>query len=155
MLHHKPNQKTKTCRQILDKFKLEALKWLFLPIQAIILNKQYLNWFVGIGFSYIPECGKCPKISKTFFFLFSNKIAYHCQNIQNACQNGKQGRPWSDCFFWVCTVCLGMFGRQLMFKILEHLPYILFYVHCLSCVCLVLFLCFTPLSTFTVIDGQS
>ena len=24
---------------------------------------------------------------------------------------------------WVCTVCLGFFGMQLVFKILEHLPY--------------------------------
>ena len=24
---------------------------------------------------------------------------------------------------WVCPVCLGLFGRQLVFKILEHLPY--------------------------------
>ena len=45
------------------------------------------------------------------------------------CQNRKQRRPWSDCFLrssliWVCTVCLGLFGRQLVFKILEHLMYI-------------------------------
>ena len=26
---------------------------------------------------------------------------------------------------WVCAVCLGLFGRQLVFKILEHLPYLL------------------------------
>ena len=43
--------------------------------------------------------------------------------------NSKQGRPWSDCFLrssliWVCTVCLGLFGRQLAFEILEHLLYI-------------------------------
>ena len=36
-------------------------------------------------------------------------------NSQNACQNSKQGRPWSDCFFrscliWVCSVCLGLFN---------------------------------------------
>ena len=42
------------------------------------------------------------------------------------CQNRKQRRPWSDCYLrssliWVCTVCLGLFGRQLVFKILEHL----------------------------------
>ena len=26
---------------------------------------------------------------------------------------------------WVCIVCLGLFGRQLVFKFLEHLLYIL------------------------------
>ena len=43
-----------------------------------------------------------------------------------ACQNSKLGRPWSDCFFslvWVCHVCLGLFGWQLVFEILENLPY--------------------------------
>ena len=45
------------------------------------------------------------------------------------CQNRRKRRPWSDCFLrssliWVCTVCLGLFGRQLVFKILEHLLYI-------------------------------
>ena len=29
---------------------------------------------------------------------------------------------------WVCTVYLGLFSRQLVFKILEHLPYSLFNV---------------------------
>ena len=41
--------------------------------------------------------------------------------------------PRSDCFFrssliWVCTVCQGLFGRQLVFKILEHLPYVTLYL---------------------------
>ena len=35
-------------------------------------------------------------------------------NSQNACQDSKQRRPWSDCFFrsrliWVCTVSLCLF----------------------------------------------
>ena len=73
--------------------------------------------------------GKSSKISNTFLFLFSTKIVgYHGWNSQNTCQHCKQGRSWSDCFFrssliWVCTVCPGIFGRQLVYKILEHLPY--------------------------------
>ena len=48
--------------------------------------------------------------------------------LEQACQNGKQGRHWSGCFFrsslvWVCAVCLGLFDRQLVFEILEHLSY--------------------------------
>ena len=27
---------------------------------------------------------------------------------------------------WVCTVCLGLLGRQLMYEILEQLPYLTF-----------------------------
>ena len=43
-------------------------------------------------------------------------------------ENSKRGRPWSDRFFrsssliWVCAICLGLYGKQLMFKFLEHLP---------------------------------
>ena len=34
---------------------------------------------------------------------------------QSACQNSKEGRPWSDCYFrssliWVWAVCLGFFS---------------------------------------------
>ena len=29
---------------------------------------------------------------------------------------------------WVCTVCLGLFRRQLVFEILEHLPYFESYI---------------------------
>ena len=79
------------------------------------------------------------------FFIFCSQIKScvfsgwkpqnTCQNSKqgrpwNAYQNSKQGRPWSDCFFisrrssliWVCTVCLALFGWQLVFPILEHLP---------------------------------
>ena len=65
---------------------------------------------------------KCFKISNTFFFLFSNKKnGYQGLKSQKACLNSNQGRPWSDCYFrsrliWVCTVCLGLFGRQLVFR---------------------------------------
>ena len=39
-------------------------------------------------------------------------------NSQIAGLNNKQGSPWSDCFFrssliWVCTVCLGLFAKQI------------------------------------------
>ena len=30
----------------------------------------------------------------------------------------QKGKPWSD-----CPVCLDLFGMQLVFKILEHLPH--------------------------------
>ena len=37
-----------------------------------------------------------------------------------------------DCFFrssltWVCSVCLSLFGRQIVFEILEYLTYMLIY----------------------------
>ena len=82
--------------------------------------------------------GKCSKISKTFLVPSSNKtlvIRAGIHKMANAGQNSKQGRPRSDCFFissiiWVCTVCLGIFGRQLVFEIIRT-----FSVHCnlLSC----------------------
>ena len=43
-------------------------------------------------------------------------------NSQIACQNSKQGRPLTDCFFrssliWVCPICISLFYRQLVFEI--------------------------------------
>ena len=81
---------------------------------------------------YWPPTFPCNTVNvlkfRTFYlFLFSNKkLVFRAGIHKNACQNIKQGRPWSDCFFrssliWVCTVCLGCFGRQLLFGILEHL----------------------------------
>ena len=54
-------------------------------------------------------------ISNTFLFLFG----FQSWNSQNACQNSKPGRPWSDGFLrshliWVCTICLGIFDRQIL-----------------------------------------
>ena len=36
-----------------------------------------------------------------------------------------QTASWRSSLNWVCSGCLGLFGRQLhvVFKILEHLPY--------------------------------
>ena len=89
-------------------------------------------------------------------FSFSSQWNVGCQwwNSQNASQNSKQGRPWSDCFFrssliWVCTVCQGLFsrqsslicvctvflclsGRQLVFKIFNICP-IFFSVNLNAC----------------------
>ena len=72
--------------------------------------------------------GKCSKISNTFSFYSQIICGYKGWNSPNACQNSKQGRSWSGCFFrssliWVYSVCLGLFGRQLVFRILEHLSY--------------------------------
>ena len=58
--------------------------------------------FEALSFS---RCGKCSKT------LFLKKCGFQGWNSQNACQNSKQGWPWSDCFFrssliWVCTVFL-------------------------------------------------
>ena len=71
--------------------------------------------------------GKWSKSLNTFS-LFSNKMSVIRAGIhKNTLQNSKQRRPWSDCFFrssliWVCTFCLGVFDRQLVLEILEHLP---------------------------------
>ena len=69
---------------------------------------------------------KCSKISHFSFSLLKLSVSNQHQNLQNACQNSKQSRPGSDCFFrssltWFYPVCLSLFGRQPLFKILEHL----------------------------------
>ena len=74
---------------------------------------------------------KYSKFSNTFLIL-SSQITCCYQNSQNVCQNSIQGRSWSDCFWirssliWVCPVCLGLFGRQLVFLFLEHLLYCIY-----------------------------
>ena len=59
-----------------------------------------------------------------------NILLMRAGSHKRTCLNSKQERPWSDCFFKsslvsVWAVCLSLlFGRQLVFKILEQLPYI-------------------------------
>ena len=57
-------------------------------------------------------------------FSFCSQIECWFSRLQftNACQNSKQGIPWSDCFWWssliwVCHCLSRLFGRQLVFKI--------------------------------------
>ena len=71
------------------------------------------------------------KLQTLLSFFSQTNVSYQGWNSQNACQNSTQRRPRSNCFFrsslfWVCTVCecLGLFGRQLVLEILEHLLYI-------------------------------
>ena len=92
----------------------------------------------SISRQYNKRCSKCFKISNTFS-LSVLRLKFGCQNLnsQNACQNSKQGRPWSHCFFrssvcflrnsviWVCPLCLSFMDRHLVFEILEYLPYLL------------------------------
>ena len=70
--------------------------------------------------------GKCSKLLNTFLFLFSNKMLVFGAGIHNfQVRVAYREDPGSDCFFrssliWVCPFCLGLFGRQLVFEILEH-----------------------------------
>ena len=66
--------------------------------------------------------GKCSNISDTFLFLFFDKMLVIRAGIH------KMHVKRSDCFLrssliWVCTVCIGLFGWQPVFEILEHLLY--------------------------------
>ena len=88
---------------------------------------------------YISEASFIKHIANILIFLklFSlcsqRKWGYKGSNSRNACWNSKQGKPTSDCFFrssliWVCTVCLWLLIRQLVFKIVE-----IFTVHSTNC----------------------
>ena len=66
------------------------------------------------------------KFQALFSFCSQIKGWLSALEVKNPCLNSKQGRLWSDCFFsliWVLAVCLCLFGRQLVFEILGHLPY--------------------------------
>ena len=73
-----------------------------------------------------PLNSKCSKILNTFLFLFSKKIL-----VFRAVIHKKLVRIPTDktlirlrsSFIWVCILCLGLFGRQLVFEILESLPF--------------------------------
>ena len=72
---------------------------------------------------------KLPVVIKTFVLSIYERTFYTGSTVLfSFCQNSKQGQPWSDCFWtssliWVCSVCLDLFGRQLRFGNLEHLPW--------------------------------
>ena len=59
--------------------------------------------------------GKYYKILNTF--LFSNKLLVFRTGIHN------MHVRIASSLIWVCTACLGCFGRQLLFEILEYLPH--------------------------------
>ena len=65
-----------------------------------------------------------------FVKMFTTSLShwFSGQEFTKCLSNNKQGKPWSDCFFRsslirICTVCLGLFCRELEFEILENLPY--------------------------------
>ena len=65
-----------------------------------------------------------PPLNVTIFITHM----HYCIMAARPMHKSKQGRPWSDCFWrssliLVCTVCQGHFGRQQVFKFLDHLPY--------------------------------
>ena len=67
--------------------------------------------------------GKCSKIWDTFLTLLPNKMlvmkaGMHTMLVRIA----NREDPDRSSLIWVCTVCLGSFGRKLVFKNLKHLP---------------------------------
>ena len=92
--------------------------WIYLKMHVKCTHVLIISKFHIIIFLKFRTC---------FSLLLNWNTGYQGWNSQNAGQNNKQGIPWSDCFFrssliWACPVCLCLFGRQLVFKILEHLP---------------------------------
>ena len=61
---------------------------------------------------------------RTFFSFCSQKVSYQAWNSQKTCQNSKQEDPDKPASFliWDCTVCLGLFGRQVVLEFLDHIP---------------------------------
>ena len=48
-------------------------------------------------------------------------------NIRTLFHKKETGKTDQTLWVWVSTVCLGLFGKQLMFEIIEHLPYLLLF----------------------------
>ena len=95
--------------------------------------------------------------------LLKLNVSYQGLNLQNACLNSNQGRPNQNASTEVFAVFLFIFFvRQIVFKILEHLPYlnVLLYicmyiikpkmsVLCCTCLCLSLMLLSTSLYPYS------
>ena len=65
-------------------------------------------------------CGKCSKVLNIFLFLFSNKMLLFRAGIHKMLvRRGNRGDPDQT----ASSVRLGLFGRQLVYDILAHLPY--------------------------------
>ena len=93
-------------------------------ILIFIHIRKQLIWIYTvfkIGYRIYKLCAlcagyrKCSKILNFSLSVFKENMGYQGWSSQKDCQNSKQGRPWSDCFFrssliWVCAVCLGLFG---------------------------------------------
>ena len=80
-----------------------------------------LNGWISKNSQY----GKCSKILNTFLFLFSNKMLVFRAGFQKMLAriaNREDPEFLRSSLIWVCSICLDLFGRQLLFKILEHLP---------------------------------
>ena len=60
------------------------------------------------------------------FRTLSLSVGYQGWNTQNAGRIVNREDPdqtaSTACLIWVCAICLGLFRRQLVFEILEHLP---------------------------------
>ena len=76
------------------------------------------------------EYNECSKFYFIYIFehfnmsLLNQIGGYWDWNEQTACQNSKQGRLWSDCFFCSSLVfLLVLFEMQLVLEILEHRPH--------------------------------
>ena len=68
---------------------------------------------------------KCSKILNFLLVLFLNKMLVIKAGIQNRVANieDPDQTASSKQFDWVCSVCLGLFSRQHLFKILDHLQF--------------------------------
>ena len=82
-----------------------------------------MRWFICNTY------GKCSKNSNTYLYLFSNTMLVIMVGIHKMLviianrEVPDQTASERSSLIWVCTVCLGLFDRQLVFEILEHLLY--------------------------------
>ena len=113
-----------TCIKLPFSFKtlvLSIFKW---PLKTGFTVPQYFH-VLGMYIIYL----KCSKISYTFHFMYSNKMLVFRAGIQimlvRIADREDPDQTASSEAGWVCIVCLGRFGWQLVFEIVELKPYIL------------------------------
>ena len=99
------------CFRCLETDLLSTLFWL--------RNTRKKNFFKLHSYLLRPVMVNVLKFRALFSFCSQTKCWFSALGLQYS----KQGRPGSDSLIWVCTVCLGIFGRQLVYETLEHLLY--------------------------------
>ena len=84
---------------------------------AFLSHEQNISY----GYSRLSQRDGSSKILNTFCFLFSNNLQFIRVGIHKMLVRIANRKDPDQSLIWVCAVCLGLFGGQLVFKILEHI----------------------------------
>ena len=98
--------------------KLYLLKMKYIGKYILVLVNTISLYLLAL----INYYSKSSKILNTFLFLFLYKMFVIRTGIHKMPVPIANSEDFRSSLIRVCPACLGFFGRQLVFKILAHLP---------------------------------